>query len=160
MIMPLDVLKTNVECQKVKKKHWKIKCPRIESWENSQETSLCTGEKPWFLAYVPSTKSKNGEWTMAHVGFRDCAGPSPASTLPDVLLESLKPQKMGRSVAIFPRKNDDNLMDVGFQFKHVLQLVVWICLDCQILQHFDKITKTLAGHASILSKLNFAASFG
>ena len=62
---------------------------------------------------------------------------------PDVLLESLKPQKMGRSVAIFPRKNDDNLMDVGFQFKHVLQLVVWICLDCQVLQHFEKITGLL-----------------
>ena len=45
-------------------------------------------------------------------------------------------------------------MLVGFQFKHVLQLVVWICLDCQILQHFAKITKLL------LVQSEFAASFG
>jgi hypothetical protein len=36
----------------------------------------------------------------------------------------------------------------------VLQLVVWICLDCQILQHFAKITKLL------LVQSEFAASFG
>ena len=50
-------------------------------------------------------------------------------------------------------------MLVGFQFKHVLQLVVWICLDCQILQHCEKITKLLlVMHLRIQSE--FAASFG
>jgi hypothetical protein len=107
---------------KDQKKHWKIKCPRIGSWENSQETSLCPGKNRgfWHMFPLRNPKMANEPWHMLVI---TCLDP------PDVLLESLKPQKMRRSVAIFPRKNDDNLMDVGFQFKHVLQLVVWICLD-------------------------------
>ena len=60
-LVPLDVLKTTLECQKVKKKHWKIKCPRIGSWEKFTGNLLMYREKPWFLAYVPFTQSKNGE---------------------------------------------------------------------------------------------------
>ena len=111
--MPLDVLKTNAECQKVKKKHWKIKCSRIESRENSQETSLCTGKKPgyWQMFPLPNPKIANEPWHMlVSVIAPGHHLPRPSRRTP----ESLKPQKMGRSVAIFPKKNYDNLMDVGW----------------------------------------------
>ena len=113
---------------------------------------MCTGKKKkpgfWHMFPLPNLKMANEPWHMLAI---TCLDP------PDVLLESLKPQKMGRSVATFPRKNDDNLMDVGFQFKHVLQVVVWIILDMFGLRISATLCgnhETLAGPASISSNLN------
>ena len=47
-------------------------------------------------------------------------------------------------------------MLVGFQFKHVLQLVVWICLDCQILQK----SRNSCWSCIYFIQSEFAASFG
>ena len=80
---------------------------------------------------------------------------------PDVLLESLKPQKMGRSVAIFPRENDDNLMDVGWI--SVQARAATGCLDMFGLSDSATLCgnhETLAGPASILSNLNLLPLVG
>ena len=64
-------------------------------------------EKAWLLADVPFTQPKNCEWTMAHVGFRDSAGPSPASTL-QTYSWKFEATKNGSICS------HDNLMDVGW----------------------------------------------
>ena len=101
---------------------------------------------------LPNPKTANEPWHMLVI---TCLDP------PDVLLESLKPQKMGRSVAIFPRENDDNLMDVGWI--SVQARAATGCLDMfglRISATLCKNHETLAGPASILSNLNFAAPSG
>ena len=64
--MPIDVLNTTLECQKMNKKHWKIKCPRIGSLENLPETSLCTGKNRgfWHMFPLPKPKMANEPWHM------------------------------------------------------------------------------------------------
>ena len=116
--------------------------------------SLMYREKPGFWHIFPfrNPKMENEPWHMLVI---TCLDP------PDVLLESLKPQKIGPSVAIFPRKNDDNLMDVGWI--SVQARAATGCLDMfglRISATLCKNHENLAGPASILSKLNFAASCG
>ena len=68
---------------------------------------------------------------------------------------------MTPTIAIFPRENDDNLMDFGWI--SVQARAATGCLDMFGLSDSATLCKnheTLAGPASILSNLNFAASFG
>ena len=63
--------------------------------------------------------------------------------------------------AIFPRENDDNPLDFGWISVQARASIG--CLDMfglRISATLYPNHKTLAGHASILSNLNFAASFG
>ena len=97
---------------------------------------------------------------MAHVGFRDdstCLDP------PDVeapgKFETTKNGSVWMAItptiAIFPRENDDNLMDVGWI--SVQAPAATGCLDMfglRISATLCKNHETLAGPASILSNLN------
>ena len=65
----------------------------------------------WHMFPLPNPKMANEPWHMlVSVIAPGHHLPGPSRRTP----ESLKPQKMGRSVAIFPKKNYDNLIDVGW----------------------------------------------